>query len=121
MSLQNLQISTLELKQSMLRVVNKVEEAYYGLVAAEENVRVQQMALSLAEELWRENQKRVEHGDMAPIEAAEAQSQASTTKAALLLAERQFRAQQNILKGAMVDDFAQWRSVMIVSEGNLTT
>ncbi|MCB1096014.1 MAG: TolC family protein [Verrucomicrobiae bacterium] len=120
-SLQNLQISTLELKQSMLRIVNQVEEAYYGLVAAEESVRVQEMALSLADELWRENQKRVEHGDMAPIEAAEAQSQASTTKAALLLAERQFRAQQNVLKGVMVDDFAKWRNVMIVSEGTLTT
>lgn len=120
-SLQNLQISTLELKQAMLRIVNQVEDAYYGLVAAEENVRVQEMALSLAEELWRENQKRVEHGDMAPIEAAEAQSQASTTKASLLLAERQFRAQQNVLKGAMVDDFAKWRNVMIVSESDLTT
>ena len=119
-SLQNLQISSLELKQAMLETVNRVEEAYYGLIAAEESVRVQEMALSLAEELWRENQKRVEHGDMAPIEAAEAQSQASTTKAALLVAQRQLRAQQNILKGAMVSDFARWRSVVIAPAGELT-
>lgn len=120
-SLQNLQISALELKQEMLETVNNVEEAYYGLIAARESVRVQEMALNLAEELWRENLKRVEFGDMAPIEAAEAQSQASTTRAALLLAQRQALAQQNILKGAMVNDFPSWREVMVAPDGQLGT
>ena len=113
-SLQNLQISSLSLKQAMLETINRVEEAYYDLIAARENTRVQEAALQLAEELSRENERRVAHGDMAPIEAAEARSQASTAKASLLLARRQLQAQQNVLKGAMTDDFARWRSVTIV-------
>ncbi|MDG2125129.1 MAG: TolC family protein, partial [Verrucomicrobiales bacterium] len=43
-SLQNLQISSLDLKQAMLETVSRVEEAYFDLIAAKENVKVQESA-----------------------------------------------------------------------------
>lgn len=117
----NLRISSLDLQLGMLQTVNQVEEAYFSLIAARENVRVQEKALQLAEELFRENEKRVEWGTMTPIEAAEAQAQASTTKSNLLSAQRLVRAQENVLKGAMVDDFLRWQGVSLVPIGGLAS
>ena len=117
---QNLHISALDLRQSMHATINRVEEAYYDLVAARENVKVQESALKLAEELWRDNQKRVALGVMAPIDAAEARSQAATSRATLLSTKRFLRAAGNALKGAMVDDYAQWRELSILPSSELS-
>ncbi len=119
-SRQNLQISIYDLQQAMLATINRVEESYYDLVAARENVRVQESALQLAEELWKDNQKRVALGASAPLEEAEARAQAATSRAALLSTQRFVRAAENALKGVMVDDYAQWRQLTILPGSSLS-
>ncbi len=116
LSRQNLAISIYEFQRSLLGTINRVEEAYYDLVASKENVSVQEAAFRLAEELWKDNQKRVALGASAPLEEAETRSQAATSKAAVLSAQRQVRRAENVLKGAMVDDYAEWRRLMILPE-----
>ena len=119
-SRQNLKISEFQLHQSILQIVNRVEDAYYDLIAARENVRVQESAVQLADQLWQENQKRVALGALAPIEEAEARSQAATAKASLLSSKQAVAAAQNVLKGIMVDDFAQWQAQTILPKESLT-
>ncbi len=119
-SAQNLHVATLMLTLAMLETVNRVEDAYYNLLAARKSVSVQEEALKLAEELWKENETRVTLGALAPIEAAEARSQASAAKASLLVAQQQTRVAQNVLKGVMVEDFAKWQGITIHPIGALT-
>ena len=49
----------------MITTVTTVEQAYYDLIFAQENVKVQQKALELANRLVTENKKRVEVGALA--------------------------------------------------------
>lgn len=119
-SRQNLQVSIHDFDLALQTTVNRVEEAYYDLVASRENVRVQETALALAEELWRDNQQRVLLGASAPLEEAEARAQAATSRASLLNAQRFVRTAENNLKAIMVDDYAQWRQVSIVPQNQLS-
>ncbi len=112
-SRQGYEIATLALRQSMLNAVNRVEELYYDLVAARENVSVQRASLTLAEELSQDNDKRVALGALAPLEAAETRSQVASSRAALINSERFVRVAQNALKGVMVEDYLSWRELAI--------
>ncbi len=65
-------------------VISNVEKAYYELIFARENVKVQAKALELAERLLSENKKRVEVGALAPLDEKQAQSQVADARANLL-------------------------------------
>ena len=117
---QSLQISGFNLHQSMLGTISRVEDAYYDLAASRESVRVQDAALKLAEELAKDNQRRVALGASAPLEEADSQAQAATSRAAVISAKRFVRAAENNLKGAMVEDYAQWRKLGILPGSKLS-
>ncbi len=117
---QSLQISGFNLHQSMLGTISRVEDAYYDLAASRESVRVQEAALKLAEELAKDNQRRVALGASAPLEEADSQAQAATSRAAVISAKRFVRAAENNLKEAMVEDYAQWRQLGILPGSKLS-
>lgn len=111
----NIQINKLNVKQSdlglrntIMRVVTDVELAYYNLAFARENVKVQEKAVELAERLVQENKRRVEVGAMAPLDEKQAESQAASSRADLLQAQRALAAAENDLKRKLTDDFAGW-------------
>lgn len=108
-----LKSSELALEFSFMNTVTKVEQSYYDLIFAYENVKVQQSALELAERLLAENKKRVEVGAMAPLDEKQAESQVAARRADLLSAERELAAQQNILKSLLTDDYLAWQNVTI--------
>lgn len=120
-SKQTLRITVLDLTQSMMETVNQIEEAYYDLIAARESVKVQETAVSLAEELARENARRIQIGTMVPLDEAEAQSQAASSRASLLSARQAVLTRQNVLKNAMIADYPAWQPVAIVPTHNLAT
>jgi outer membrane protein len=103
--------SVLFLRQQIMGIVTRVEVAYYDLIAAEENVRVQEKALELAERLLAENKKRVEVGALAPLDEKQAEAQVATSRADLLLAQYNLATRQNLLKGLLSDEFSNWASV----------
>ena len=77
----NLQVSELGLRDRIIKSVTLVEEAYYNLIFQDENVKVQQKALELAERLVAENRRRVEVGALAPLDEKQAESQAAASRA----------------------------------------
>ena len=109
----SLKISELGVRQRIMDVVNRVEQAYYDLIFAIENVRVQEKGLELAERLLSENKRRVEVGTLAPLDERQAESQAAARRADLLSARRDLDAQQNVLKNLISDDYKSWRDVYI--------
>ena len=107
----NLKISDLDLRSQIMSTVTAVEEAYYNLIFAEENVKVQEAALELAKRLLAENKKRVEVGALAPLDEKQAQSQVASSEADLLAAQGTRGTQQRVLKNLLSDDYSKWGDV----------
>ena len=116
----NIKLSKLALKQSelvlvwqIMNVVNQVETAYYDLIEAQENVKVQEKAVELAQRLLNENRKRVEVGAMAPLDEKQAESQFASARATLLQAEGALRQSQSNLKNLLSDEYTAWQDTQI--------
>lgn len=109
----NVQISELQLKDRVMTTITRVEQAYYDLIFAQENVRVQQMALALAERLLAENRKRVEVGALAPLDEKQAEAQTAASRADLLGAQINEDTLQRVLKILLSDDYDEWKNVRI--------
>ncbi|MEY2428777.1 MAG: hypothetical protein QOJ40_1662 [Verrucomicrobiota bacterium] len=109
----NLQISELDLRFQIMTTVTLVEQAYYNLIFSQENIKVQQKALELAERQLAENKKRVEVGAMAPLDEKQAESLAAQSRADLLNALGTEETQQRVLKGLLSDNYTNWENVAI--------
>lgn len=109
----SLKQSELDVRLQVMTTVTAVEEAYYNLMFAQENIKVQQKALELAERLVSENKKRVEVGALAPLDEKQAESQAAGSRADLLAAIGTEDTQQRVLKNLLSDDYSQWKDVSI--------
>ena len=122
----NIQISRKELKISELAwrgqvmdIVTRVELAFYDLLLARENVLVQEQALQLARELLEANKERIRLGVLATLDEKQAESQVSAQRALVLSANRTVNIQENILKGLLSDNLAEWQDVTIRPAGEL--
>jgi outer membrane protein TolC len=96
----------LGLKQTIMTIVTTLEQAYYDLIYARENVTVQTKAVELATQLEVENRKRVEVGALAPLDQMQAEAQAASTRATLIAAKGALVIQQNTIKQLITDNYA---------------
>jgi outer membrane protein TolC len=109
----NQEISAYDLENQIISILTRVEQVYYDLIFARENVKVQEKALELAEKLLEENRKRVQVGAMAPLDEKQAESQVAARRADLLDAQRTLSTQQNNLRNLLTDDYGAWHQVRI--------
>jgi outer membrane protein TolC len=115
-----LKYTELGLKQQIMVTATAVEQAYDDLIYNRENVVVQQKAVELADRLVLENRKRLEVGTLAPLDLQSAESQAASSRAALIAAKSQLDTQERALKALITDQFSQWQATMLVPAGSLT-
>lgn len=108
-----LKITELGLQDKVITAVTQVEEAYYNLIFQDENIKVQQKALELAERLVAENRRRVEVGALAPLDEKQAESQAAASRADLLDAQANRETAERVLKALLSDDYNEWMDVHI--------
>ncbi len=101
----------LGLKQTLMSIVTTVEQAYYDLIYARENVMVQEKAVELATQLVVENKKRVEVGSLAPLDEKQAEAQAASSQAALIAARSSLVVQENAVKQLISDNYAAMEPV----------
>jgi outer membrane protein TolC len=97
----------------VMDIVTLVENAYFDLVAARENVKVQELALQLARQLLADNRKRVEVGALAPLDEKQSEAEVAGREADLLAARRTYDLQMNTLKSLLTDDFSGWHQAII--------
>ncbi|MCX8071963.1 MAG: TolC family protein [Candidatus Binatia bacterium] len=71
---------------SITNLVAQVERAYWGLVLAKENVRVQEQGLELAREILRQNEGKFRVGALPQTAVLEAQANVASREAALIRA-----------------------------------
>jgi outer membrane protein TolC len=105
-SKRTLKIDELALRNQVMTTITSVQQAYYELVYARDNVRVQEASLELAQKLLADNKRRVEVGALAPLDEKQSESQVAARRSDLLAARRDLEVQMNNLKNLIGDDFA---------------
>ena len=99
---------------TIMTIVRDVEIAYYDLIAAIDQVKVQQKALELAEKLYAENKQRVEAGVLAALDEKQAESEMATAKAAAISAQAVVVRQENFLKNLISDNYEYWSPIRVI-------
>jgi outer membrane protein TolC len=107
------------LRLQMMQIINQLEQAYYDLIYARENVLVQEKAVELAERLVVENRKKVEVGSLAPLDLQQAESQAATTRAALISARSTLAVQEHTVKQFITSQYSLWADIVLEPTGTL--
>lgn len=97
----NRELSDVAFRLQITTTVDQIQNMYWDLVNAYENVKVQQDALALAEKTLSDNKKQVEIGTLAPIEIVRAQSQVATNQQSLIVAQTNLELQQLLMKNAL--------------------
>ena len=92
----------------IMRILLAVELGYYDLIAAREQVRVEEKALELRQQFVAETHRRVEVGDLPALDAEQAETLLQNSLTALTAAREAYVARQNALITLLTDDFRKW-------------
>ncbi|HUL32391.1 MAG TPA: TolC family protein [Candidatus Eisenbacteria bacterium] len=83
----NRRIADLAFSQQVITTVTSTINAYWELVYARENVKVQQQAVTVSEKLYNDNKKQLEIGTMAPLDVTRAESELATDRQNMIVAQ----------------------------------
>jgi len=97
----NRKIADWAFTQQAITTVTNTIAAYWELVFARENVKVQQQAVTVAEKLYNDNRKQLEIGTMAPLDVTRAESELATDRQNLIVAQTVQLQDQQTLKNAI--------------------
>ena len=88
-------------QNQIIQTVSQIENIYWDLVNAYENVKVQQRALELADKTLSDTQKQVDIGTLAPITVVQSKSSVATAQQNLIAAQTNLQLQQLLMKNAI--------------------
>src|SRR5208283_1862253 len=97
----NRELSDVAFRLQTITTVDQIENMYWDLVYAYENVKVQQENLGFAQKTLSDTRKQVEIGTLAPIEVVRAQSTVASDRQTLTLALTNLQRQQLLMKNAL--------------------
>jgi outer membrane protein len=97
----NRELSDVAFRLQIITSVDQIENMYWDLVYAYENLRVKQESLSFSQKTLSDTKKQVEIGSLAPIEAVRAQSTVAADEQALTVARTNLQLEQLIMKNAL--------------------
>jgi len=97
----NRRITDSTFRQQILYTVNQVENIYWGLVNAYEDVLAKQHALEQSTKVSSDNRKQLEIGTMAPLDVLNADQAVASDKQALISSQSALNFQQQIIKQAI--------------------
>ncbi len=92
-------------KAQVISTVAQIQNIYWDLVNAYEDLKVKQTALEFAQRTLTDNKKQVEIGTLAPIEVVSAQSSVATATQNLIASQTNLQYQQLITKNAIARNF----------------
>lgn len=97
----NRELSDVAFRLQIITTVDQIENMYWDLVYAYENLRVKQESLAFSQKTYSDTKKQVEIGSLAPIESVRAQSTVAADEQALTVAKTNLQLQQLIMKNAL--------------------
>ncbi len=100
----NKKIANLSFSQQAITTITNTITAYWELSYAQENVKVQQQAVTVSTKLYGDNKKQLEIGTMAPLDVTRAESELATDRQNLIVAQTTELQDQLILKNYISKD-----------------
>ncbi len=97
----NREISDVAFRLQIITTVDQIENMYWDLVYAFENVRVQQESLAYAQKALEDAKRQAQVGTAPPIQAVSAQSTVATDQQNLIVAQNNLQLQQLLMKNAL--------------------
>jgi outer membrane protein len=103
----NREITDVAFRLQIITTVDQIENIYWNLVFAFEDVKVQEEAVAFAQKTLSDTRKQVQFGTLAPIQVVSAENTVATDQQALILAQTNLQLQELLMKNALtrnVDD-----------------
>jgi len=97
----NREISDVAFRLQIITTVDQIENMYWDLVYAFENVRVQQEALTYAQKALDDSKRQAQVGTAPPIQVVSSQSIVATDQQNLIVAQNNLQLQQLLMKNAL--------------------
>jgi outer membrane protein TolC len=97
----NREISDVAFRLQVITTVDQIENMYWDLVYAYENVRVQQESLTYAQKALEDSKRQAQVGTAPPIQVVSSQSTVSTDQQNLIVAQNNLQLQQLLMKNAL--------------------
>lgn len=97
-------ISDTQFQQQVSQTIRQVEDQYWELVYAIQNYEAQRRGLEMAIIQYRNNQKRVDIGVMAPIEITSSRAEVANRQQDMITSEVSIITAQNALKNLLAPD-----------------
>jgi outer membrane protein len=116
------QIADSAFEQQIITSITAVENAYWELVYARDNIKVGQESLTLAQQTYDDNKKQVDIGTLAPLELVQAEAQVAQAQQTLITDQTVQLQNQTTLLNLIVKDVTDpaLLSVEIVPTDELT-
>jgi outer membrane protein TolC len=97
----NRELSDVAFRLQIIDSLDQIENIYWDLVYAYENVRVQNESLAFAQKTLSDTRKQVEIGSLAPIEVVRAQSTVAQDQQLVTTARTNLQLEQLLMKNAL--------------------
>jgi len=97
----NREISDVAFRLQIITTVDQIENMYWDLVYAYENVRVQQESLTYAQKALEDSKRQAQVGTAPPIQVVSSQSTVATDQQSLIVAQNNLQLQQLLMKNAL--------------------
>jgi outer membrane protein TolC len=97
----DLRVADLVFRQQIMTTLAAVVNLYWDLVSFNEDLRVRQKALDVAQKFYEDNKKQVEIGTLAPIEIVRAEARVAQAQQDLVNAETSLLQQETIIKNVL--------------------
>ncbi len=100
----NRKIADWAFAQQAITTITSTITAYWELVYARENVKVNQQAVDVAQKLFEDNKKQLEIGSLAPLDVTRSESEVATDTQALIFAQTTQLQDEQTLKNFISKD-----------------
>ncbi len=97
----NREITDVAFRLQVITTVDQIEDMYWDLVYAYENVRVQQESLTYAQKALEDAKRQAQVGTAPPIQVVSAQSTVATDQQNLILSQNNLQLEQLLMKNAI--------------------
>ena len=94
-------ISNAAFRLQILYTINQVENIYWGLVSAYEDVQSKERALEQSKQLASDNRKQLQIGTLAPLDVVQSDSNVASDQQALVNSQSNLEYQQLVMKQAI--------------------
>ena len=112
----NLKIAWYDYEMQIINIIQETENAYWDLVLAIEQLKVNHQSLELARQLYEQNRVKIEVGTLAPIELVSSEANMASREREIITAENRVLAAEDALKKVMNLKADDWMSTLIPTE-----